>query len=224
MDLNNKADFESRQDYLTSIFQYDHPFNENYDKVTREERQYVDLQPAVSPTTGRFLSFLVRLTQAKRVLEVGTSVGYSAHWIASALEQTGGKLVTVDNHERTAAEAKANFQKSGLQHRIEFYQEDATEFVRGLSRQIGEEGEGLFDIVLMDCAKKLYLPLLDDFHTLLKVGGLLAYDDTLIAWEKETRPGITKKILEFNAAIAKDNRFYTVNLPIGHGLTLLYKK
>ena len=64
-----------------------------------------DVQPSVEPEIGRFLSFLVRLTGARRVLELGTSNGCSALWMLEAVRQNGGKLVTVDSKERLHLEA-----------------------------------------------------------------------------------------------------------------------
>ncbi len=209
-------DRENRQRYLNDHFRYDHPFNRQYDQTVREQRQYVDLQPAITPQAGRLLAFLIRLMNAKRVLELGTSIGYSAHWLASALETTDGKLITVDNHPRTVKEAKTRFENSGLSDRIELIQSDVEKVIPTLARP--------FDLIFVDCGKAFYPSILKELYPLLKVGGVLAVDDTLFALEPQAREGLVQKVEEFNRLLNEDPRFYSLMLDIGHGLTLAVKQ
>jgi len=204
-----------RDEYRLKITTYDNAFLADFDKNSRKQREYVDLQPSVDPQSGHLLSFIVRLIGAKRVLELGTSIGYSAIWLASALKESGGELVTIDNHPRTSIEARENFKSSGLDGYINFINEDAEVAIDGL-----EPG---FDLIFMDCGKALYPLLLDKFHSLLRVGGVLAVDDTLFPVEHGVRKSLTEKVDSFNQQLKSDCRFYSVVLDIGHGLTLAYK-
>ena len=94
---------------------------------------------------GQFLNLLIKATRAKNVLEVGTSQGYSAIWISLGLEETGGKMTTIDIRPDRVQMAKENLGKAGLTHRVTFKEGDAHEVVPTL--------DGPFDFVFLDADK-----------------------------------------------------------------------
>jgi caffeoyl-CoA O-methyltransferase len=94
---------------------------------------------------GQFLNLMVKAARAKHVLEVGTSHGYSALWISLGLEETGGKLTTVEILPERVRLAKSNLEKAGLARRVEFKE--------GNAHQIVPELEGPFDFVFLDADK-----------------------------------------------------------------------
>lgn len=94
---------------------------------------------------GQFLNLLIKVMQAKRVLEVGTSNGYSAIWISLALEETGGNLTTIEILPERVQMAKENLKRAGLSHRVTFLEGDAHKVVPTL--------EGPFDFVFLDADK-----------------------------------------------------------------------
>jgi caffeoyl-CoA O-methyltransferase len=100
---------------------------------------------SVPKQDGQFLKLMVKATRARSVLEVGTSHGYSAIWISLGLEETGGKLVTIDIDPEKVRLAKANVGKAGLSERVTFHEGDAHQIVGGL--------EGPFDFVFLDADK-----------------------------------------------------------------------
>ena len=104
-------------------------------------RQYA----TVPKEEGQFLNFLVKLTRAKRVLELGTGYGYTTIWLALALEETGGKLTTVEILPDRADLAKKHVAEAGLSHRVNFKQGDAHAIVPTLP--------GPFDIAYLDADK-----------------------------------------------------------------------
>jgi predicted O-methyltransferase YrrM len=91
---------------------------------------------------GEFLHVLVKMARAKRVLEIGTANGYSAIWLALALDETEGQLTTIEIQLELVRMAKANLKRAGLDRRIEFLEGDAHEGVKGL--------KGPFDLVFID--------------------------------------------------------------------------
>ncbi len=99
----------------------------------------------VPRTDGQFLNLLVKVAQAKRVLEVGTSNGYSAIWLTLALEETGGHLTTVEIDPERVKLAKENLKRAGLSHRVTCLEGDAHKVVPTL--------EGPFDFVFLDADK-----------------------------------------------------------------------
>lgn len=94
---------------------------------------------------GQFLHLLVKASRAKSVLEIGTSHGYSAIWMSLALEETGGKMTTIEIRPDRVELAKANVGKAGLSHRVTFKEGDAHQIVPTL--------DGPFDFVFLDADK-----------------------------------------------------------------------
>ncbi|MBN2651622.1 MAG: class I SAM-dependent methyltransferase [Spirochaetales bacterium] len=176
----------------------------------------IDIQPSVEPVIGRFLSFMVRVAGAKRVLELGTSVGCSTIWMANALKERDGVVYTIDNHELTPVEARKNFETAGVSSNVVQIVED----IRTGILKCGSE----FDIIFQDGGKFLYPVMIDQLHDLLVPGGVLITDDTLFPCFESVRKNLQKHVDDFNQKILEDKRFYTVYLPIGHGLTLSYKR
>jgi predicted O-methyltransferase YrrM len=95
---------------------------------------------------GQFLNLLIKVARAKSVLEVGTSQGYSAIWISLGLEETGGKMTTIDIAPEKVTMAKANLARAGLSPRVIFLLGDAHQVVPTL--------EGPFDFVFLDADKE----------------------------------------------------------------------
>lgn len=174
-----------------------------------------DVQPQVEPETGRFLELIVRLTAAKRVLELGTSNGYSALWILKALKENGGHLVTIDSKDRLHDEAVENFRIAGLADNVTAVFGDAAEELEKL-----EPG---FDIIFQDCGKYLYPQLFEKTVSLLRPGGLLIADDTLFSVNPSVRPNLGRFTDKYNKLAFGDNRLLTSIIPVGHGLTLSFK-
>lgn len=129
---------------------------------------------AVSPAQGKFLAFLVRLTGAKRVLELGTLGGYSALWMASALPEDG-HLVTLDHNPVCSGVARANFAHAGLADRITLRYGEALDSLKAL---VGEKGPA-FDLVFIDANKSDYPVYLDWCVRLSRPGGLIIADNVV---------------------------------------------
>ncbi|HKN22878.1 MAG TPA: O-methyltransferase [Terracidiphilus sp.] len=103
----------------------------------------------VSPLQGKFLNVLVQMTQAKRVLEIGTLGGYSTIWMARALPK-GGKIVSLEFSPKHAAIARANLRCAGLLRRVEILVGPALESLP----QLKAEGAGPFDLIFIDADKE----------------------------------------------------------------------
>lgn len=99
----------------------------------------------VPRTDGQFLNMLVKIARARRVLEVGTSNGYSAIWLCLALEETNGHLTTIEIDSERLKLAKENLKRAGLDHRVTFLEGDAHKIVPTL--------KGQFDFVFLDADK-----------------------------------------------------------------------
>jgi len=128
-----------------------------------ESHRYKWRDMNVPEADGRVLYDLVVKNQYKKALEIGTSTGHSAIWIAWALSKTGGKLITIEIDERRYRQALANFKEAGLSDYIDARWADAHELVPKL--------EGPFDFVFCDADKDWYKNYLIAVLPKLEVGG-----------------------------------------------------
>ena len=161
--------------------------------IKLEEEAQNENIPIVGPVVGELLFMLACITQAKRILELGTATGYSAIFLARACQTYDGKVVTLENNQEMASRAQQNFQKAGLQDHIEIRLGDA---VAELSRLTDE-----YDFIFMDIEKKDYIRALPHCEKLLKIGGLLFADNIGF---KDADP--------FNQTIAKSQQWRSVSL------------
>ncbi|MDH7571589.1 MAG: class I SAM-dependent methyltransferase [Armatimonadota bacterium] len=129
--------------------------------MEREGRRY----QSVPAQDGRLLRVLAETSNAKHVVEIGTSQGYSSLWFALALRSTGGRLTTYEIDPRRAAVARQNFRRAGVEKLITLVEGDAHEEVKKL--------KGPLDIVFLDADKEGYLDYLQKLLPLLRPGGLI---------------------------------------------------
>jgi predicted O-methyltransferase YrrM len=169
------------------------------------------------------LHTLARGCGATRILEIGTCIGYSTLWMATALP-AGGALFTMEFDPARAARARDHFSAAGLADRVSVIVGDATRFLHKVS--------GPFDLIFQDSDKKLYEPMLDRLVELLRPGGLLVADNIL--WNGEVIPGYvaekkyseedTAAIVSVSQRVVHDPRLYTSFLPVGDGVSVSVKR
>ena len=126
--------------------------------------------PIVGPAEGSLLHILAKSIRAKKILELGTAIGYSGTWLARALP-ADGELVTVEWSPDTAAIARRNLERTGVAKRVRIEVGSAIEVVPRL--------DGPFDLVFNDIDKAHYLDVLPHCISKLRVGGLLVTDNVL---------------------------------------------
>jgi predicted O-methyltransferase YrrM len=114
---------------------------------------------------GRLLRVLVESIGAKTVVELGTSVGYSATWMCLGLRKTGGHLTTHEIDPDRAAKARANFKRAGV--------DDLVTIVEGDAHETLKKFKGTIDIVFLDADKEGYLDYLNTLLPLVRPGGLI---------------------------------------------------
>ncbi len=158
-----------------------------------EEEAYREEIPIVGPVVGQLLSLLVRVSRAKKVLEIGTATAYSSIWIARACRENSGHLVTAEFSPELAARARTNLHKAGLSDFADVREGDALEMMKNTDMQ--------FDMIFMDIDKEFYFPALPLCRKCLKNGGLLIADNTGF-----------RDAENFNRAIAADPDWQSVNL------------
>jgi len=200
--------------YLGALRKEPHPQLAVIDREGRAEGL-----PLVYPDTGALLHTLARASGARRILEIGTAIGYSTLWMATALPADGA-LITMEYDAGRAGRARDHFAAAGYADRISVIVGDATRFLH----KVG----GPFDLIFQDSDKKLYEPMLDRLIELVRPGGLLIADNIL--WNGEVIPGYvankkyseedTAAIVSFSQRLSGDPRLYTSFLQVGDGVSV----
>src|ERR1700733_8717820 len=158
----------------------------------------------VEPPTAELLGVLIRATGARRVLELGTSNGYSTPWLADAVEATGGRGVSVDLDAARSELARTSIGTAGLAERIELRIEDAAD-------ALATSEDGAWEFVFLDAERPAYPGYLQDLVRTLAPGGLLAVDN-VISHEHE--------LVEFTRLLEAEQAFTPTVVPVGAGLRL----
>jgi caffeoyl-CoA O-methyltransferase len=164
---------------------------------------------------GRFLEFVVYMTGARRILEIGTYSGYSAISMAAALPP-GGRIDTLEVEETHAAVARRYIEEAGYTDRITIHLGPALGSIERL--------EGDFDFVFIDADKENYVSYYEAVLPRLSERGLIAADNTLWSGrvvDESEQDESTKAIRAFNDHIRNDGRVVAVMLTIRDGVTLI---
>lgn len=184
--------------------------------VTQRETTRPGMQ--VGPVEGRFLELLVRLTGARRVLEIGMFTGYSALMMAAGLPEDG-ELVTLDRDPDAHAIARGFFERSPHGGRIRVVLGEALESLQDL--------EGPFDLCFLDADKEHYPDYYEAVLPLLRPGGLLVADNVLWSGrvaDAGAEEASTRALRTFNDRVATDPRVEAVMLTLRDGVTLARKR
>ncbi|XP_038715074.1 putative caffeoyl-CoA O-methyltransferase At1g67980 [Tripterygium wilfordii] len=218
---------ESLRKYIldTSASPREHEQLKELRKATAEK--YGNFVEACVPVDeGQFLSILMKLINAKRTLEVGVFTGYSLLTTALALPDDG--LVTgIDTLTEPFSEVGLPIiRQAGMEHKIKFIHSNAVSALDEILSN--EEDTAGFDFAFVDADKANYIRYHEQLMKLVKVGGLIAYDNTLwfglVSQEEEEVPehlrDQRKSIMDFNTYISSDPSVEIAQVSIGDGLTL----
>lgn len=170
---------------------------------------------------GRLLAMLSRMIQPRRILEIGTYMGYSAMCLAEGLAE-GGKIITLDVNEETNRTAKEFWAQTDLNGKIEARLGDASEIIPALDE--------VFDLVFIDADKPNYTNYYRLVYPKLRIGGIIIADNILWSGkvlEAETGAEVednTKALHEFNQMIQADNRVENILLAVRDGLMIVRKE
>jgi caffeoyl-CoA O-methyltransferase len=194
------------------------PVGDLFERLADETRAKTTApQMMVGRIEGQFLARLVRLTGAKRILELGTFTGYSSISMASELPPDG-RIITCDIDPDATAIARSYMDESGFADRIEIRLGPALETIESL--------EGPFDLVFIDADKPNYENYYEAVLPLLAENGLLIADNVLWSGRVVEDDGdeSTLAIKEFNEHVASDPRVVSVMLTVRDGMTLVQRR
>jgi predicted O-methyltransferase YrrM len=156
----------------------------------------------LEPETGELLAVLVRASQAKRVLEIGTSNGYSTLWLGDAVQATGGHLVTLELDPRRTELARENLERAGLSDVVDCR-------TIGAAQALTEQPTDTWDLVFLDADRPEYPGYWRQLRRVLAPGAMLAIDNA-ISHESE--------LTGFRALLDEDPGIESALVPIGAGL------
>ncbi len=176
--------------------------------------------PISQPESIRFLEVIIKIANAKKILEVGSAIGYSAIRMSLA---SGGTVTTIELSDEMADKAEENIKAAGLSDRITL--------LRGDAREIMPKIDGEFDLIFVDAAKGHYREFFDQSLRLLKKGGILVSDnvlykgmtatDELLVHRKIT---LVKRLRSYLEMLRDNDEFSTSLIPIGDGIALSFRE
>ncbi len=179
--------------------------------------------PIIRKETKELLKTLLRIKQPKRILEVGTAVGYSALYMKQYVPKET-ELITIENYPPRIEEASANFEKWDDSKKITLIPGDAAFVLKELKEP--------FDFIFMDAAKGQYIHFLPEIIRLLKKGGILLSDNVLQDGDiiesryaiKRRNHTIHSRMREYLYILKNSEEFTTSIIPIGDGVALSVKE
>ena len=158
----------------------------------------------LEPETAELLGVLVRATAARRVLEIGTSNGYSTLWLADAVEVTGGRVQTLDLDPRRTEQARANLERAELAGLVDLH-------TAGAAQALTEYADDAWDLIFLDAERPEYTGYWANLRRVLAPGATLAIDNAI------THPG---ELAALRRMLDADPHLQSALVPIGAGLIL----
>ncbi|OJY26704.1 MAG: hypothetical protein BGO98_06740 [Myxococcales bacterium 68-20] len=183
--------------------------------VEMEAYAKANRQPISDPEVASFLAVTARLSGARKIVEVGTNIGYGAIVLARAAGPDA-RVITIEHDAATAAVARSFIERAGLSSQVEVREADALAALALLTDEI--------DLVYIDCVKEHYPAYLDLVLPKLSARGVIIADNVLwkgLVAAADVPPhelGRVQALRTFNHAIVSDSRLRGVVLPLGDGV------
>lgn len=170
-----------------------------------------------SPEESQFIALLLKMTRAKKILEIGTFTGYTTLWMAMSIP-SDGKIITCDISDRFAGIGERYWKEAGVLEKIDLKIGPALSTIDELL----EHGqEGTFDFIFIDADKENYINYYEKALQLVRTGGIIGIDNVLRTGDITViDPEYQEIIRQLNEFVHKDERVSISMLPIGDGLTL----
>ena len=172
----------------------------------------------ISISQSQFLHLIIKISNIKKVLEIGTFTGLSTLSMALALSDDG-KIIALDKNEETNKVAIDFFKKANQEHKIKT-------LIKSAIKSLDEIKNEKFDLVFIDADKMNYIEYYERSLQLLNKNGLIIIDNVLWYGEvvnENNTDKFTKNIKEFNDHISKDTRVEKLIIPLGDGMTVCRK-
>ena len=212
---------EVTQDLLDYIYNHTQPLHSVQKDILTYNKTLGDIQRMqISETQGHFLQLIIKITNVKNCLEIGTFTGFSTLTMALALPN-GGKITTLDHDKKIVHVARNFFKKGDLDNKIETIISPAL----GTLKEFSQEGKK-FDLIFIDADKGNYINYYELCLNLINKRALIIFDNVLWhgdVFKNNVTDEQTNVMREFNKYIKDDNKVEKVILPLGDGLTICRK-
>ena len=185
------------------------------EKARKVDVPQKDRMLAITKETGELLNMILRLKNAKNILEIGTSTGYSTIWCAEAIYEKSGKIITIENNPEKIKRANENFQKAGMVDNITIKEGNAIKILKELNAN--EKYREFFDFVLIDADKENIREYFDLILPMVPVGGAVITDNML--YPEKYRQEMKK----FSEYLKSNSSVRTTTVPIGNGEEITIK-
>ena len=189
-----------------------------------------EMMLAITLETGTFFNIILKAMRAKKILEIGTSYGYSTLWFAEALTQISKvsntrlekTIITIEMDHSKVERANKNFDDAGIKDMIDLKEGLATDILSEISKNYHNEdylknGDRLFDFVFFDADKENLRHYFDLVLPMVRVGGIIATDNML--YPEEYRP----IMIDYTNYIKNKPNIQSTTIPIGNGEELTIK-
>ena len=186
--------------------------NNHRDEVPSEERLN-----CISKNIGMFYNIMLKSINAKKILEIGMSVGYSGLWFADAImsnAQSDGQITTIDREKFKIDSATRNFEEAEVSSLITIREGEA----RKILHEIKEEfGENYFDFIFIDADKESYIEYFDLCLPLVRKGGIIGADNILFPER------FNKMMADYLSHVRSNPNVQSVTIPIDNGEEVTFK-
>lgn len=215
--MQNNEEHNINYEYITRYIRRTMKKNEG---LLAEVEEYAKVHevPIAQPETIKLIENLIHISPSKKVLEIGSAIGYSSIIMANA----GADVTTIERDENMFEALFSNIEKAGHKDNIHVYQGDALEILDGI--------DGQYDFIFVDAAKGQYLEFLPHCMRMLKVGGIMFSDNILykgmVATDelyKRRKVTIIRRLRSYLDTICNMDELNTVIVPIGDGAAISYR-
>jgi predicted O-methyltransferase YrrM len=191
---------DSRRQFLDELYAHGREHD-----AQQEDR--LDRLRNVEPETAELLGVLVRALRARRVLEIGTSNGYSTIWLADAADAVGGAVVSLEVERERTTQALANVTRAGVKHAVDLRTQDAGE-------ALAQFEDASWDLIFLDAERPAYVGYWPDLQRVLVPNGLLVVDNAL---------SHAKELVDFSELVYGTGGVTSTLLTVGAGALLIVK-
>jgi len=189
---------------------------EKYEQENPKEIPNPEKVLAIGRNTGIFYNILLQSINAKKILEIGMSIGYSTIWFADVIsKKPNGKIITIDQDKNKIQRAKRNFEDAGVRDLIDIRHGDALEVLADINNESNSAES--FDFVFIDADKERYIQYFDAVLPLVKPGGLIGADNILFPERYQKFSNL------YVNHVRKNPNINSVTIPIDNGEELSLK-
>jgi len=186
--------------------------NGHRDEVPSEERLN-----CISKNIGMFYNIMLKSINAKKILEIGMSVGYSGLWFADAVmssTQSDGQIITIDREKFKIGKATQNFEEAKVNSLIKIREGEAKKILHGIKEEFGEN---YFDFIFIDADKESYIEYFDLCLPLVRKGGIIGADNILFPER------FNEMMADYLSHVRSNPNVQSVTVPIDNGEEITFK-